>query len=346
MQDWPFVSVIMPVRNEAIFIEQAIRSILDNDYPADKMELIVVDGMSDDGTRQIVEKLSAQDSRIKLIDNPEKIVPFAMNRAIDIAKGEYIIRVDAHSEYSSDYIKSAVEVLERTGAGCVGGYMETLAGADTLVAKAISLATSSKFGVGGSKFRTGGNEELEVDTVPFGCFRKEVFEKAGKYNVKLVRNQDIELSTRIRKAGFRIIISPAIKLKYYNRATFKSLRGQSFSNGKWNAYTLYLIGGGLRPRHLIPAVFVLGLIFFGVISFIYKPMGAYLLLGYVGLYLTCAIVEALRISVSNKSLLLFPFILLSFVQMHLWYGLGTIWGMISAPFIFKSDDIKTESAGR
>jgi glycosyltransferase involved in cell wall biosynthesis len=344
----PYISVIMPIRNEAAFIEKAVKSLLSNVYPDDKFELIVVDGESEDGTRQILDKMAMIDPRIRLLSNPDKIVPLAMNIGIKKANGKYIVRVDAHAEYAIDYLKSCVEVLERTGAAVVGGYMETVAASETPVALAIAGATSSRFGVGGSKFRTGGTDEMEVDTVPFGAFQKEVFDKVGLYHPLLVRNQDIEMSSRIRKAGYKIVISPKIKLKYYNRPTFKSLRKQSFANGLWNAYTLKLVGGGLRPRHLIPAAFVAGLIFLLIMALTMGGIFKWLAVAYIGFYLLCGGAEAFRVALREKKLLFCPLVLITFLQMHLWYGLGTLWGFISAPFKFKKSSVinKVENAGR
>jgi glycosyltransferase involved in cell wall biosynthesis len=344
---WPIISVIMPVRNEAAYIEQAVKSLLENDYPADRMELIVVDGASEDKTRELVSKMAERDKRIKLLDNPQRIVPPAMNMGIAAAEGKYIVRVDAHAEYAADYIRSCVEVLERTGAGVVGGYMETRVLGETVTARTIAAATSSPFGVGGSKFRIGGTEEQEVDTVPFGAFRREVFEKVGQYHPLLVRNQDIELSTRIRNAGFKIIISPKIKLTYYNRPTFSSLRHQCWANGLWNAYTLWLTGGGLRPRHLIPAVFVAGLIVLSIMALVAKGVWCWLWIPYLGLYLTAGLGESLKLAFRKKEVKLAPLILAGFLQMHLWYGFGTLWGFLTAPFKFtRKKSIVEQSSGR
>ncbi len=151
--DVPMVSVIAPCRNEAAYIAQAIQTILHSDYPAEAMELLVVDGMSTDGTRQIVAETAKKDNRVRLLDNPQRIVPTAMNIGIGQSRGEYIIRIDCHSTFAPDYISKCVEVSQRTGADNVGGYITTLPGADTAVAKAIAEATSSKFGVGNSAFR-------------------------------------------------------------------------------------------------------------------------------------------------------------------------------------------------
>ena len=345
----PTVTVVLPVRNEVQFVSRAIKNFLNNDYPPERMEIIAVDGCSDDGTKEVIENLSRTDGRIIVIENRDRITPVAMNLGVKAAKGKYILVAGAHNEYSQDYLKSCVEVIERTGAGCVGGYMETLPGGTGLVAGAISCATSSPFGVGGAKFRTGGDIEQEVDALGVSFIKKEVFEKVGMYNPLLVRNQDIEFSSRVRKAGYKIIVSPKIKLKYYNRGTFAGLRRQAFSNGKWNAYTLWVAGGGLRLRHLIPAAFVLSLTGLLVLALLVKGVFVWLLCGYLGLYLAAGSFEALRTSCRAHKIVLLPLILLSFLQMHLWYGFGTILGAAVVPFKFHRRAIslaKTEDSGR
>lgn len=328
--DLPMVSVIAPCRNEAAFIEQAIQTILENDYPCNLLEVLVVDGMSTDGTRDIVKKLCEQDGRIRLLDNPQKIVPSAMNIGIKVARGEYIMRIDCHATFASNYISKCVEVSQRTGAENVGGYWTTLPGADTPVAKAIAAATSCSFGVGNAMFRLSGPEQ-EVDTVPFGTFRKELFDKIGLYDERLVRNQDIELNSRIRKVGGRVVISPEIQLSYYNRATFRGLWQQAFNNGLWNPYTIWLVGSGLSLRHFAPMVFVLVIMALGIGGFLYGPV-KWVLLGYILMYLFAAAVFSLRTSRRTES----PTILVvwSFIVLHIGYGLGSLWGIITILFKF------------
>ena len=322
------VTIVAPCRNEAAYIEQSIRSILQSDYPSDMMELLVVDGMSTDGTRKIVEAMVREDNRIKLIDNPYRIVPSAMNIGIRRAHGDYIIRIDCHSTFAPDYISKCVEISQRTGADNVGGYIETLPGADTKVAKAIAKATCSRFGVGNSAFRLSGPER-QVDTVPFGTFRKELFDKIGPYDERLVRNQDIELNSRIRKAGGRIIISPEIKLSYYNRATYRQLWRQSFDNGMWNPYTLWLTGGGLSIRHFVPLFFILGLITLAA-STIFFAAAKWILPGYILMYLSAASYFAVRST--GKIDLSALLILWSFITLHTAYGLGSLWSIVTIPF--------------
>jgi len=334
----PMVSVIAPCRNEAAFIEKAVATILENDYPSQLLELLVVDGMSTDGTREIVQEMAKRDGRVKLLDNPRKIVPSAMNIGIQASCGKYIIRIDCHSTFSADYISKCIEVSQRTGADNVGGYIETLPGAETAVAEAIANATSSRFGVGNSMFRLSGPEQ-QVDTVPFGTYRRGVFDKVGLYNERLVRNQDIELNSRIRKAGGHVVISPEIKLGYYNRATYCGLWQQSFSNGLWNPYTIWLVGGGLSVRHFVPLFFVLGLMGLAIAAFFWPPV-TWMLLGYILFYLSVASFFAVRESrlKNQRSRIASALLILwSFVVLHTAYGLGSLWSIITIPRLKRQD---------
>ncbi len=328
----PTVSVLAPCRNEVDFIRDAIQSILDNDYPAELVEILVLDGMSTDGTREIVQEISKQSPSVRLVDNTHKIVPTAMNIGIKEAKGEYIIRIDCHAEFANDYIRKCIEVSQRTGAANVGGYWLTLPGANTSVARAIMLATSSRFGVGNSAFRTGGGNEMVVDTVPFGTFRKSIFSKVGPYDERLVRNQDIELNSRIRKMDEKIIISPEIELSYINRATLQGIWQQSFNNGLWNPYTVWLTGSALRIRHFVPLFFVLGLIFLAAGS-IFSGVFTIGFVGCLSLYAAIAFTAASRQEPKARGSTI-PLVIVSFFILHFAYGLGTIWGVATTPFKF------------
>lgn len=333
----PMVSVIAPCHNEARFIENTLNSILQGDYPADRMELLVVDGMSTDGTREIVQKMAGQNSRIKLLDNPAQIQAAGMNIGIKAACGEYIIRIDCHSIFAPDYVRKCIEVAQRTGAENVGGYIKTLPGDDRRIANAIAQATSSKFGVGNSAFRQGSGPEHEVDAVPFGTYRKEVFDRIGLFDERLSRNQDIELNSRIRKGEGRIVISPEIKLNYYNRATYRGLWQQSFNNGLWNPYTIWLVGGGLSLRHFVPLFFVLGLITFAVGALFWWPV-KWLLLGYVLLYLSVAVVSSIKNTYRTKSNAVL--VLWAYIVLHAAYGLGSLWSIVTIPFKFPNRHTK------
>ncbi len=333
----PFVSVVAPCRNESGFVGKAIETILQNDYPEDLMEVLVIDGMSSDGTRDIVKAMMQQDSRIRLIDNPKKIVPSAMNIAIRESRGDYIIRIDCHSSFAPDYISKCIEVSRRTKAENVGGYWITLPGANTDVARAIAAATSCGFGVGNAMFRLAG-QEREVDTVPFGTYRRSIFEQVGYYDERLVRNQDIELNSRIRKAGGKIVISPEIKLNYYNRATYSGLWQQSFNNGLWNPYTIWLVGSGLYLRHFVPMFFVLGLVTF-IIGAFFWWFFKWILLGYILFYLSTATVFSIRSARRTKTSAIL--VLWSFVVLHVAYGLGSLWAVITIPFKFPNRHKRT-----
>ena len=324
------VSIVIPMRNEEKYVATCLDSVLDQDTGGAEVEILCVDGRSSDRTREIVAQYCQRDPRVRLVDNPHRIVPHAMNLGIAQARGDIIIRLDCHAEYAPNYVAACVAVLERTGADNVGGYMKTLPGRDSPVGRAIAAATSSRFGVGGSAFRVGGPEQ-EVDTVPFGCFRRDVFTRFGAYDERLVRNQDIELNHRIRKGGGKIVISPEIKLTYYNRSTFAGLRQQAFDNGLWNPYTIYLVGEGLRVRHFVPLLFVLSLLVLGPAG-IWWPPAWFVLAAEVALYCAAALWMACRIAREHAAA---PgLIMLSFVQLHLAYGLGSLWGVLTAPFKF------------
>ncbi|MHC4216449.1 MAG: glycosyltransferase family 2 protein, partial [Planctomycetota bacterium] len=190
MSDLPFVSIIMPIRNEADFVEQAIKNILENDYPPDKMEVLVVDGMSDDDTREIIKQLCLRDERVKMLDNPRRIVSTALNIGLQASRGEVFIRIDGHTEVPIDFISNSVRCLaDRSDAWVVGGAVETVS--DSYSGKAIAAAMQSRMGVGNAFFRLGDFEGW-VDTLAFGAHHKWILEKIGYFDEELVRNQDDE----------------------------------------------------------------------------------------------------------------------------------------------------------
>ncbi|HEY7543362.1 MAG TPA: glycosyltransferase family 2 protein, partial [Blastocatellia bacterium] len=217
----PFVTVIMPIRNEAGFITRSLGAALGQDYPGDRMEVIIADGMSTDATREVIAQLSEAHPRIavRIVDNPEKIVPTGFNRALEQAKGDVIVRVDGHTIIASDYVRQCVAALERTGADNVGGRMEAVT--HGRFGKAVAIATSSPFGVGGARFHYSNQEEY-VDTVYMGAWPRSVFERVGLFDEEQVRNQDDEFNYRLLSHGGKILLTPQIKSKYYNRSTIKT----------------------------------------------------------------------------------------------------------------------------
>lgn len=268
--DEVFVSIVMPVYNEEKYIVNCIDSLLQQDYSQNLMEWIFVDGMSSDNTKQLIQQyIEKYPTLIKVYDNPNKTVPYAMNIGIGNAKGKYIIRLDAHADYSKNYISKCVYYLNTTNADNVGGIAETKSRG--IVGNAIAKMLSSKFGVGNSQFRTNG-ESGYVDTVPFGAFRREVFEKYGGYDERLTRNQDNEMNYRIRKNGGKIYLANDIHLSYYCRDSIKGIIDMAQKNGMWNVITMKLCPGSMGIRHFIPLAFLLSLILLPILSLLIKPV--------------------------------------------------------------------------
>lgn len=324
-----FVSIIIPMRNEENFVGKCLDSLLQQIEGRDNFEILCIDGISTDGTRKIVQQYAERDNRIRLIENPHKIVSTAMNLGIKQSRGEFIMCVGCHAEYAQDYIDKCLEVFERTGADQVGGYVTTVPGKDTAIGRAIAAATSSRFGVGPGG-RVPGPEQ-ETILVGYGGFRRDVFERFGLYDERLVRNQDLELACRMYKRGAKIIISPEIRIKYYNRSTFAGLRNQAFINGLWIPYTGWLVGGGVRPKHFVPLSFVLSILALSVTGLCWWPAWLVLaceLLIYLGL------ASVLAAEVAKKAKTSSLLVLLAFLQLHLAYGIGSVWGVLTAPLKF------------
>ncbi len=236
------LSVICPIYNEEEYINQCIESILMQDYPKNDLEILFVDGMSKDKTRDIVKEYSEKYPFIHLLDNPKKIVPCAMNIGIKASRGDIIIRLDAHANYEKNYFSVLSHRLIELGAENVGVVCKTDVLNKTPKTFAIREVLSNKFGVGNSIFRTGVDKVMEVDTVPFGCWRRDVFDKYGLYDERLIRNQDFELNYRIRKGSGRIFIVPDSNCTYYARESFKKLWIQNYKNGLWGIRTVLFTG--------------------------------------------------------------------------------------------------------
>jgi glycosyltransferase involved in cell wall biosynthesis len=322
---FPFVSVIMPVYNEASFIRRSLGSLLEQTFPKERMEIIVADGMSSDDTREIIEKIKREtEIPITIVDNPKKIAPSGLNCAISRAKGDIIIRVDGHCEVEPDYVENCVALLRSGKAEGVGGPIETIG--EGLRAKAVAMAMSSPFGVGGSAFRTIDDREIYTDTVAFPGYTREILEKAGSFNEELVRNQDDEYNYRIRKMGGRILLSPKIRSRYYSRSTFKSLWRQYFQYGYWKVRVMQMHPRQMSLRQFVPLAFVVSLIFMTILALV-STIGKWGLLALILSYLTANI--AASVLTAGKNLAAAPLISLSFAILHLSYGLGFLSGLIS-----------------
>ena len=318
-----FVSVIIPCRNEQLFILRCLDSLIKQDYPKEKLEILVVDGVSEDGTREIVKRYIEKYPFIRLLDNPKKFTPFGLNIGIKEAKGEIIIRIDAHSVCEKDYISKCVKYLEEYKADNVGGVMKTLPGKDTLVARAIALSLSYPFGVGRAYFRIGSKEPREVDTVLGGCYRKEIFEKIGYFNENLPRGQDMEFNIRLKRFGGKILLVPEIKSSYYARSDFKSFWHHSVIDGIKLIYPLKFGVVIFSWRHLVPLAFVLSLITFGLLAFFSLKF-----LWFLGLYLLINLYFSAKISFAKNDFRYLFLVPIAFAMLHIGYGLGSVYGLL------------------
>jgi len=321
----PFVSVIVPCRNEERFIEKCLDSIATSDYPRERLEVLVVDGMSDDGTREIVARCAARNPAIRLVDNPKRITPSALNIGIRAARGDAIVRMDAHGTYPPDYISRSVAALEQTGADNVGGVILTLPADDTPVARAIAVAVSHPFGVGDSHFRIGSSERRWVHTLAFGCFRREVFARVGLFDEELARNQDDEFNFRLVTRGGRVLLDPRIVASYYARRTLGQAARMFYQYGYFKPLVARKVGRVMSARHLLPALFVLSL----ATSALLAPWVAAarpLVAAIVGTYLAGAAASA-ALSIRRLRLagaLVLPAV---FALVHFGYGLGFLRGV-------------------
>jgi len=319
----PMVSIIIPVLNESEYIEQCLRSLMNNTYSPEKVEILVFDGGSTDDTREIVSRLAEEDSRVRLLDNPERFQGPALNQGIKIARGQVIVRFDGHAEAANDFIERSVEILnEHPDAWCVGGAIKTVN--QTYRGKVIAAAMSCPVGVGSAKFRTGDYEGY-VDTVAFGSYRKEIFDKIGFFDENLPRTEDDELHFRLRCAGGKIYISQKIRSKYFSRSNVLNLWRQYFQYGYWRIPTILKHRRPATLRQVVPLVFVLGWLLLIVGGLLWQPMW-YWLAVYAGLYIIALLVGgALAIkkngfAVGTATPIVFPIL-------HFSYGLGSLAGI-------------------
>ncbi len=323
MDTLPTVSVIMPIRNEGESLRESLRAVLNQDYPHDLVEIVVADGMSDDCTRNIVREFQAVHPNLKLVDNPGRIVPTGMNAAIGVSSGQVIVRVDGHTIIDDDYVGACVDELDRSGADNVGGRMVGVG--EGRFARAVALATSSPFGVGGARFHYSGEREW-VDTVYLGAWRRDLFEKIGLFDEELVRNQDDELNYRLRDQGGRILLSPSIRSRYAVRATPRALFSQYFQYGFWKVRVMQKHPTQTRVRHFVPPAFVAVLASLAVLSPGFRrPRRA--LRSLLLVYGLCCAVAGLRIASGEKNGRE-PLVAAVFPILHLAYGSGVLRGLV------------------
>jgi glycosyltransferase involved in cell wall biosynthesis len=323
-KDLPFVSIVMPVRNESNFIARSLQGVLAQSYPRDRFEILVADGCSTDGTRSIIESFQTGNPNLKLITNFGMIAPTGLNAAIDQARGDIIVRVDGHCEIAPDYLLRCVEHLRNNGVDGVGGPLETVG--STTTTGAIAAAMSSSFGVGDSAFRTVKNKTMLTDTVAFPAYTRAIIKRAGPFDEELVRNQDDEYNYRLRKLGAKILLAADVKARYYSRTTLLGLTRQYFQYGYWKVRVLQKHPRQMSLRQFVPPVFVASLVFASLIAQ-FSSFGTFLLVVILCFYLTANLTASVLIASRSRwsYLFLLPVV---YTSLHLSYGSGFLVGLI------------------
>jgi succinoglycan biosynthesis protein ExoA len=333
----PVVSIIMPVRNEARYIGRSLESVLKQDYPPELMKILIVDGISSDSTREIVNQVIDRQKQevdgkipsIALLDNPGHTVPIALNIGLRNSRGDVIIRVDGHCEIPSNYVRRCVELLKKTKANNVGGITYSIG--ETYISRAIAEAMRSPFVIGNSRFRYSSKPGY-VETVFPGAWPREIFDRIGKFDERLIRHQDYEFNVRLRNAGGQIYFSPELKIRYYSRANFVSLAKQYFQYGYWKAQVSKESPDAFRIRHFAPVLLTLAAFTGAVIS----PLWVGFRIAYLGLWmlygLFCLGTSAYS-AIRNgwKYLPVLPFI---YPAIHLSWGAGFWSGLLQSGLKF------------
>lgn len=318
----PFVSVLVPVRNEERYIERCLYSVAAQEYPRDRIEVIVIDGMSDDATRAIVGRFAAESTlALLLIENPRHKPAAAMNIGLTHARGDIILRVDGHAALAPDYVRRCVRALEASPADCAGGVL--LSEGDTYAGRGIALAMSSRFGVGDAAFRTGG-EGGEVDTVAFGAYRREVFQRLGGFAEDIDRGEDDEFNYRLRDAGGIILLVPEARASYTVRGDFRGLARQYYGYGRAKPEVLSRHPAQARWRQFVPAAFVAALGWSARRAILGRP-GA--LRGLLSLYTLVATIATLS-AARGRGWRYLPPVAAAFGCLHVSYGAGFLAGML------------------
>jgi len=323
--NYPYVSILLPIRNEQTYIADCLRSIFKQDYPHDLLEILIADGNSSDETYSIVKSLLSETNiPITTLSNSQGIVPTGLNILNLIAKGDIIIRVDGHCIIAPDYVSNCVLHLQEDGVDGVGGPMRTIG--EDFISKVIALAMSSKFGVGDSAFRTETGQTKLADTVPFPAYTRGIIEKVGMYDEELIRNQDDEYNYRIREAGGKILLADDVRSTYYSRGSFAKLWKQYYQYGYWKIRVLQKHPRQMSLRQFVPPVFVLSII----LSMLMTPIfswGWIPLVIILGLYLIVNLGVSISIAAKRgwKYLVSLP---AAFSIIHTSYGLGFLVGLL------------------
>jgi glycosyltransferase involved in cell wall biosynthesis len=327
------VSIVLPCRNEQGYIQACLQSALDQDLAEGGFEILVADGMSTDDTREYLEQMAKRHPQIRLLDNPGRIVSTGLNAAIRAARGEFIVRMDAHTSYAADYVRQCLAVMNQTGADNVGGPMQTTA--DTFMERAIRAVFHSAFAVGGARSHNTGYEGY-VDTVIYGCWKKSVFERIGYFDEELVRNQDDEHNLRLTRAGGKIYQSPQIRSWYHVRGSLQALFRQYMQYGYWKTLVIRKHGAPASFRHLVPGAFIGSLCLLAALGLFWSPAWR-VVLALTGAYSAAALTMSL-ITAARSQWQLFPVLPLVIGCFHFGYGYGFLRGVLDLVLLHHAPD--------
>src|SRR5215469_15357815 len=325
----PFVTVVVPCLNEEKYISRCLDSILANDYPKERMEVLVVDALSEDKTREIVKGYAERYPFIRLVNNPEKHIPVALNLGIHHAQGDTIIKMDAHSTYQPDHISLCVRYQDKYGAENVGGVWKMMPGADTTVARAIVLGLGHRFGSRNAAVKIGVAKPTWSDTAAFGCFKKGLFSRVGFFDERLLSSSDLDMNMRIRAAGGRILLVPQIVVNYYADPDLRAFWNHNFADGIWATYVLKFGSKGWAWRHWAPLAFVLGILIPAALATV-EPALLSVGLAVLAMYLITNLAVSLRIAHREKNWKFMFLMPLVFGIRHLAHGLGALFGLVLA----------------
>jgi len=323
----PVISVVIAARNEAAAIEDCLNALACQTYPADSLEVVLADGMSDDETVALARgQAAARGIALRVVENERQETPAGFNRGIQAARGEVVVILGARARVGPDFLRASVAALDQTGADAVGGVVHTLPGGDGAMAEAIALAQRSPFGVGDAGYRYADSGRW-VDTVNYGAYRREVFERVGLFDESMQWVEDDELNYRLRAAGGRLWLDPAIEVAYRARPSLGALWQQRFRWGLNKLRVARKHPGQMRARHAVPAVFVLALAGCALLS-LFGGRWRWPLAALVGAYGAASLVATFRLGARNgwpRGTALLP---AAFATMHLSYGSGTLSGLL------------------